>query len=185
MAASPVEAMLAPLQRISGFILASLVDADSGMILGAVQGDDDMSVPVASAGAADAINALFLMTGKLALPGDLEDVIVTLSSHYHLIQVFPSTPTGQLILLVTLSRRSANLAMARHEIRETVLATATHSFRARPQLDAPAAGRTAPLCASAGHRSSRSSAGSRWLAAPACYASPVTSAGPSTSSRAW
>jgi hypothetical protein len=128
--------MLAPLERISGFILASLVDADSGMVLGALRGEDSPSVPVASAGAADAVSALALMTSRLALPGDLEDVIVTLSSHYHLIQVFPPTPAGQLILLVTLDRRSANLAMARHEVRETALAAASRWFGGRQQLDA-------------------------------------------------
>jgi hypothetical protein len=144
-AASPVEAMLAPLQRISGFVLASLVDADSGMILGAVRGDDSPSVPVASAGAADVINALSLMTSRLALPGELEDVIVTFSGHYHLVQVFPSTPAGQLILLVTLNRRSANLAMARHEVRETAIAAANHWLRPQqPQLDASPADRAAP-----------------------------------------
>jgi predicted regulator of Ras-like GTPase activity (Roadblock/LC7/MglB family) len=148
-AASPVEAMLAPLQRISGFVLASLVDADSGMVLGAVSVDDGMSVPVASAGAADAINALSLMTSRLALPGDLEDVIVTLNSHYHLVQVFTSTPAGQLILLVTLNRRSANLAMARHEVRETASAAASQWLRGRPQLDAAPADQIVPLCTSA------------------------------------
>lgn len=174
MSASPVEAMLAPLQRISGFLLASLVDADSGMILGAVRGDDSMSVPAAAAGAADVINALSLMTSRLALPGDLEDVIVTLSTHYHLIQVFSPTPAGQLVLLVTLNRRSANLAMARHEVRETALAAASRWFNARPQLEPSPADRTAPLCASAGRRSPSSSASLPSLAAPACCGFPGT-----------
>jgi hypothetical protein len=135
-AASPVEAMLSPLKRISGFVLASLVDADSGMVLGAVSEAEGLSVPVASAGAADAISALSLMTTRLALPGDLGDVIVTLGSHYYLIQVLPPVPAGQLILLVTLGRPDANLAMARREVRETVAAAASLWFHGRPQLDA-------------------------------------------------
>jgi predicted regulator of Ras-like GTPase activity (Roadblock/LC7/MglB family) len=134
-AASPAEAMLAPLKRISGFVLASLVDADSGMVLGAVRNDKEISVPVASAGAADVIGVLSLMTSRLALPGDLEDVIVTLGSHYHLIRVLPPEPAGQLILLVTLDRPTANLAMAHREVRESVSAAAQW-FRGRPQPDA-------------------------------------------------
>ncbi len=136
MAASPVEAMLAPLKRIGGFVLASLVDADSGMVHGAVREDDGMNVPVASAGAADVVGVLSLMTSRLALPGDLEDVIVTLGSHYHLIRVLPPTPAGQLILLVTLDRPRANLAMALREVREAASAAAGHWIDARPQRDA-------------------------------------------------
>ena len=98
-----------------------------------------VSVPVASAGAADVVNVLSLMTSRLALRGDLEDVIVTLGSHYCLIQVLPPTPAGQLILLVTLDRPTANLAMARHEVRETVSAAAGPWFHGRPQLDSSSA----------------------------------------------
>jgi hypothetical protein len=127
--------MLAPLKRISGFVLASVVDADSGMVLGALRDDDRMSVPVASAGAADVMSVLSLMTSRLAVPGDLEDVIVTLGSHYHLIRLFPPEPAGQLILLVTLDRPRANLAMALREVRESASAAASHWLDARLQRD--------------------------------------------------
>ncbi len=52
MAASAAEAMLEPVRQIHGFVLACLVDAASGMILGSLQEQDDMSLPVAAAGAA-------------------------------------------------------------------------------------------------------------------------------------
>lgn len=135
MTVSPVEAMLAPLKRISGFVLASVVDADSGMVLGALRDDDRMSVPVASAGAADVMSVLSLMTSRLAVSGDLEDVIVTLGSHYHLIRLLPPEPAGQLILLVTLDRPKANLAMALREVRESASAAVSHWLDARPQRD--------------------------------------------------
>ena len=125
--------MLAPLEHIDGFVLASLVDAGSGMVLGAVRVDGGISVPVAAAGAADVVSVLSLMTSRLALQGDLEDVIVTLSSHYHLIRVLPPEPAGQLILLVTLERSTANLALARREISELVSAAAGRWFTARPR----------------------------------------------------
>lgn len=136
MVASPVEAMLAPLRRIEGFALASLIDADSGMVLGAVRVDEGMSVPVAAAGAADVIGVLSLMTSRLALRGDLEDVIVTLGSHYHLIRMLPPEPAGQLILLVTLERPTANLAMAHREVRESASAAVGRWFHGLPQDDA-------------------------------------------------
>lgn len=136
MAASLVEAMLAPLKRIDGFALASLIDADTGMVLGAVREDASVSVPVAAAGAADVVSVLSLMASRLALQDDLEDVIVTLGSHYHLIRMLPPEPAGQLILLVTLKRPTANLAMAHREVRESASAAAGHWFPGRPQDDA-------------------------------------------------
>jgi predicted regulator of Ras-like GTPase activity (Roadblock/LC7/MglB family) len=134
-AVSAVEAMLAPMKRIDGFVLACLVDADSGLVLGAVRGDDSISVPVAAAGAADVAGALSLMTSRLALKGDLEDVIVTLGSHYHLIRALPAEPAGQLVLLVTLERPAANLAMAHREVRESASAAAGRWFHAGPAGD--------------------------------------------------
>jgi len=135
-AGSAVEAMLGPMKRIEGFVLACLVDADSGMVLGAVRGDESISVPTAAAGAADVAGVLSLMTSRLALQGDLEDVIVTLGSHYHLIRVLPAEPAGQLVLLVTLKRPAANLAMAHREVRESASAAAGRWFHARQGSDA-------------------------------------------------
>lgn len=136
-AASPMEAMLTPLKQLSGFALACLIDAASGMVLGAVRANEDISVPVAAAGTADVVNMISLMTARLALQGDLEDVIVTLGSHYHLIRMLPPEPAGQLILLVTLERPTANLAMAHREIRESVSAAAGHRLNVGPQNDVP------------------------------------------------
>jgi hypothetical protein len=117
-AAFPDEVLFAPVRQIQGFVLACIVDASSGMILGSLQDHDDMRLPVAAAGAADVVNVLSMMTGELAAKGNVEDVIVTLDSHYHLIRLLRPGLGRQLLLLVTLERPQANLAMALHEIRE-------------------------------------------------------------------
>jgi hypothetical protein len=83
-----------------------------------LQEQGDLSVPVAAAGAADVVNVLSLMTGELALKGDLEDVIVTLTSHYHLIRKLELGSSGPLVLLVTLDKPQTNLAMALREVRD-------------------------------------------------------------------
>jgi hypothetical protein len=49
--AFPAEVMLAPVRQIDGFVLACLADASSGMILGSLQDQDDMRLPVAAAAA--------------------------------------------------------------------------------------------------------------------------------------
>jgi hypothetical protein len=110
--------MLAPVRQIDGFVLACLVDASSGMILGSLQDQDDMRLPVAAAAATDVVSVLSMMTGELATGSDVEDVIVTLNSHYHLIRLFRPGPGRRLLLLVTLERPQANLAMAHREIRD-------------------------------------------------------------------
>jgi len=118
--AFPVEVTLAPVGQIDGFVLACLVDASTGMILDSLEARDDMRLPVAAAGAADVVNVLSMMTSELATDGDVEDVIVTLNSHYHLIRLFRPAPGRRLLLLVTLERPQANLAMAHREIRDFI-----------------------------------------------------------------
>ena len=86
---------------------ACLVDATSGMILSSLEEQNDMRLPVAAAGATDVVNVLSLMTGELAADGDVEDVIVTLQSHYLLIRLLRPGPGQRLLLLVTLARPHA------------------------------------------------------------------------------
>jgi hypothetical protein len=117
-AAFPDDVMFAPVRQIQGFVLACLVDSASGMILGSWQDQDDLPLPVAAAGAADVMNTVSMMTGQLASNGEIEDVIITLDSHYHLIRVLRRGPGRQFLLLVTLERPLANLAMALREIRD-------------------------------------------------------------------
>ena len=118
MSALPAELMLDPVRQIEGFVHACLVDATSGMILSSVQEQDGLRLPVAAAGATDMVNVLSLMTGEMAAGGDVEDVIVTLDSHYLLIRLLRSGPGQRLLLLVTLARPDANMAMAHREIRD-------------------------------------------------------------------
>ncbi len=118
MSALPVELMLDPVRQIEGFVHACLVDATSGMILSSLGDQDKMRLPVAAAGATDIVNVLTIMTGELATDGEAEDVIVTMNSHYFLIRMLRTGPGRRLLLLVTLERPQANLAMAHREIRD-------------------------------------------------------------------
>jgi hypothetical protein len=114
---SEADTLLTPVTRIDGFRLACLIDASTGMVLGAVKAQDDINVPPVAAAAVDIANALTLMTGELAADG-LEDVMVTFRGHFHLIRLVRAEPEPQILLLVVLDRVRANLALARREIRQ-------------------------------------------------------------------
>ena len=118
MLAPPADALLAPLRGIDGLLIACLIDPDRGTVLGSVQARDDLRTPVAAAGAADVVAVLALMSGQLPADGEAEDVIVTFSKQFHLIRVLRSGPAEGMILLVTLDRAHANLAMANRAIRD-------------------------------------------------------------------
>ncbi len=111
------DALLTPVTDIDGVKLACLIDASSGMILASRQeSDDDMSVPVAAAGATDIAHVLALLTSELATDG-FEDVMVTFRDHFQVIRLVQPDAEPRILLLVILDRLRANLAMARLGIR--------------------------------------------------------------------
>jgi hypothetical protein len=116
-ALTATDALLAPVTAIDGFELASLIDASTGMVLASAQERDDISLPLAAAGATDIAAVLGLLSSELATQDELEDVMVTFSNHFHLLRLVRPAPTQSVILLVVLDRTRANLAMARLAIR--------------------------------------------------------------------
>lgn len=135
---SPFDALLSRVRQIDGFLLGCIIDASTGMVLGSAQDQQDqqdpsvLRLPVAAAGATDVANVISLMAGGLATNGGLEDVIITMSGHYHLIRQFSPAPKLQFLLLVVLDRAHANLAMAHRELRDFDM-----SFAGRPNAVLP------------------------------------------------
>lgn len=110
------EALLDPVTDIEGFMLGCLIDASTGMVLASRNEQEGISVPTAAAGAADIANVLALLAGELPADG-LEDVMVTFRSQLYLVRLVAQDAEPPILLLVILDRMRANLAMARHEIR--------------------------------------------------------------------
>ncbi len=129
---SPFDALLSRVRQIDGFLLGCIIDAATGMVLGSAQDRDELRLPVAAAGAADVANVVSLMAGGLAANGGLEDVIITMSGHYHLIRQFSPAPKLQFLLLVVLDRAHANLAMALRELRDFDMSFADRAGAALP-----------------------------------------------------
>jgi hypothetical protein len=112
-----IDALARRLAQIDGVLAACLVDPATGTVVGSAQQRGEIGVPVLAAAAADVVRVLTLMTANLALGGEVEDVVVTLTEHFHILRVLPVGRDQGLLVLVTLDRKRANLAMAHREIR--------------------------------------------------------------------
>ncbi|HEX3769403.1 MAG TPA: response regulator [Polyangiaceae bacterium] len=101
---------LAKLNTIDGFIGAALVDSESGMLLGQ-EGGGNLNLEVAAAGNTEVVRAKRKTMQNLAIKDQIEDILITLGKHYHLIR--PLRARNTLFFYVALDRSRANLAMAR------------------------------------------------------------------------
>jgi hypothetical protein len=104
--------------QIDGAVGAALVDHTSGMALGTVGGGKDLDLTVAAAGNTDVVRAKLRAMEMLNLTENVEDILITLDSQYHLIRPLSSRRSGRgLFLYLVLNKDRANLAMARHQLR--------------------------------------------------------------------
>ncbi|MFF7636110.1 hypothetical protein ACFZB9_23625 [Kitasatospora sp. NPDC008050] len=104
------------MSTVEGAIGAALVDYGSGMALGTVDGGGGLDLTVAAAGNTDVVRAKLRTMEMLGLADGIEDILITLSSQYHLIRPLTSRSGKGLFLYLALDRRRANLAMARHQL---------------------------------------------------------------------
>ncbi|MFE2494590.1 hypothetical protein ACFXKS_32715 [Streptomyces scopuliridis] len=101
---------------IDGALGAALVDYSSGMALGTVGGGKDLDLTVAAAGNTDVVRAKVRTMELLGLQDEIEDILITLGSQYHLIRLLKGRGNNGLFLYLALDKSRANLAMARHQL---------------------------------------------------------------------
>ncbi|GAA1936112.1 hypothetical protein GCM10009837_72530 [Streptomyces durmitorensis] len=102
---------------IEGVIGAALVDYTSGMALGTLGGGKDLDLSVAAAGNTDVVRAKLRTMEMLGLKDEIEDILISLSSQYHLIRLIKGRNNNGLFLYLALDKARANLAMARHQLK--------------------------------------------------------------------
>ncbi|MFD8256943.1 roadblock/LC7 domain-containing protein, partial [Streptomyces werraensis] len=105
------------LSSIDGATAAALVDYTSGMALGTLGGGKDLNLEVAAAGNTDVVRSKLRTMELLGLKEEIEDILITLNSQYHLIRLLKGRGGNGLFLYLVLDSARANLAMARHQLR--------------------------------------------------------------------
>lgn len=112
---------LNPLTQLGGFMGAAIVDCETGLLLGRAAPRSETLDPGA-ASAVDVMQAARRLAATVQAEGDVEDVLVTLSSHYHMARVIERNPA--IIIYLCLDRRSANFGLAHLTLRQVERAIA-------------------------------------------------------------
>lgn len=107
---------LAKILKIQGCVGTALVDVESGMTLGTAGGGSEINLEVAAAGNTEVIRAKMRVAEALGLEGHIDDILITLTTQYHIIM--PTPTKAGLFFYVVIDRSKGNLAMARMQISE-------------------------------------------------------------------
>ena len=113
-----IETSLKQAMEIEGALGVALVDYESGMALGSLGGGRYLNLEVAAAGNTEVIRAKMRTMASLELNDEIEDILITLGRQYHLIRLLASNRSASLFMYLALDRGKANLAMARHQLRQ-------------------------------------------------------------------
>lgn len=112
---SQLDNSIQELLSIEGATGAAVVDISSGMAL-ASGGNPGFDLSVAAAGNSNVVRAKLRTIKDINLRGEIEDIMITLESQYHLINVLNTEETSGLFVYLVLDRNTANLALARHKL---------------------------------------------------------------------
>jgi predicted regulator of Ras-like GTPase activity (Roadblock/LC7/MglB family) len=97
---------------IDGAMVAALVDADSGMILGSA--GSGLDIELAAAGNCDVVRAKLKIMKSLNLNDTIEDMLITLGKQYHILR--PTEKYEAMFIYVVLEKSKANLGLARRQV---------------------------------------------------------------------
>ncbi|MBF6132535.1 hypothetical protein IU501_05930 [Nocardia otitidiscaviarum] len=114
---SNLDIALKDMMVIDGAVGAAVVDYNSGMALGMLGSSKALDLQIAAAGNTEVVRAKMRTIEQLGLNEDIEDILITLSSQYHIIRPMTGRKSKGLFLYLALDKNRANLAMARHRLK--------------------------------------------------------------------
>jgi predicted regulator of Ras-like GTPase activity (Roadblock/LC7/MglB family) len=109
-----IDTALQEIMTLNGALATSLVDWESGMVLG-MQSNGNFNIELASAGNAEVVKAKMATMKSLNLAGDIQDIMISLTDQIHIIHILKSNP--ELCLYVALTSAQSNLALARNKLK--------------------------------------------------------------------
>ena len=113
-----IETALKEAMSVEGALGVALVDWESGLTLGTLGGGKYLDLEVAAAGNTEVIRAKMRTVETLRLNDQVEDILITLNTQYHLIRLLRNADGAHnLFLYLVLDRTKANLALARHHLK--------------------------------------------------------------------
>jgi hypothetical protein len=108
---------LAAIMQLPGAIGVAIVDLESGMSLGQA-GGGTLNIEVAAAGNTEVVRAKMNTMRDLGLSDEIEDILLTLQTQYHIIRPLKGKGAAGLFVYVALDKSRANLALSRHKIND-------------------------------------------------------------------
>lgn len=107
-----VKSSLQALMDIDGAMGCCIVDYESGMVLGQDGGGVDLEL--AAAGNSEVVKAKMRTMSSLGIAGEIEDILITLEKHFHIIR--PTSQHKGLFVYLVIDKNKSNLAMARRKV---------------------------------------------------------------------
>jgi hypothetical protein len=101
--------------QLPGAIGVAIVDLESGMSLGQA-GGGMLNLEVAAAGNTEVVRAKMRTMADLGLNEEIDDILITLGTQYHVIRPLKTKGSAGLFVYVALDKAKANLALSRHKI---------------------------------------------------------------------
>ena len=116
---SNLETALKEAMSVEGALGVAIVDYSSGLALGTLGSTKELDLNVAAAGNTDVVRAKMRTMEMLNLHNEtIEDILITLTSQYHIIRPLTRQTSKGIFLYLALDRSRANLALARHRMRQ-------------------------------------------------------------------
>ncbi|GAM04046.1 MULTISPECIES: hypothetical protein [Novosphingobium] len=111
-----LEAKLNECLEIDGAKAVALVDLATGMAVATAGDSNGLDLNVAAAGNTNVMKAKLATMKELGLDDEVEDVLISLSSQYHMIRPLTDDSGKGLFLYLVLDKAKANLGMARFKV---------------------------------------------------------------------